>query len=214
MFDPLGVHAPFVLIGKKILQELCRDGANWDDKIPDYLFSRWERWRNNVVLLAKLSIPRCYVPVDFGEIKVVELHNFSDASESGYGQCSYLRLVDHLGQIHCSLVLAKSRVAPLKLVTIPRLELTAALVTVKVWVLLKRELEYEQVNEFFWSNSKVVLWYISKSAGHFQKCTSFPCLCFKQNSTDSRPRFPRSMEKCVRKKIQLILLPVVFMFKT
>ena len=167
VFDPLGVLAPFVLIGKRILQELCRDGANWDDKIPDDLLARWERWRNDVVLLAKLSIPRCYVPDDFGEIKVVEMHNFSDASEIGYGQCSYLSLVDHLGRIHCSLVLAKSRVAPLKLVTIPRLELTAALVTAKVGVLLKRELEYEQVNEFFWSDSKVVLGYIFNSVRRF-----------------------------------------------
>ena len=141
VFDTLGVLAPFVLIGKRILKELCRDGANWDDKIPDDLLVRWERWRNEVVLLAKVSIPRCYVPDDFGEIKVVEMHNFSDASEIGYGQCSYLRLVDHLGRIHCSLVLAKSRVAPLKLVTIPRLELTVALVTAKVGVLLKREFE-------------------------------------------------------------------------
>ena len=69
------------------------------------------------------------MPVDFGEIKIVELRNFSDASENGYGQCSYLRLIDHLDRIHCSLVMAKSRVAPLKHVTIPRLELTAALVS-------------------------------------------------------------------------------------
>ena len=164
VFNPLGVLAPFVLIGKRILQELCRDGANWDDKIPDDMLARWERWRNDVVPLAKLSILRCYVPDDFAEIKVAEMHNFSDASEIDYGQCSYLRLVDHLGRIHCSLVLAKSRV---KLVTIPRLELTAALVTAKVGVLLKRELEYEQVNELFWSDSKVVLGYIFNSARRF-----------------------------------------------
>jgi hypothetical protein len=60
-----------------------------------------------------------------------------------------------------------SGTAPLKLVTIPRLELTAALVTAKVGVLLKRELEYEQVNEFFWSDSKVVLGYIFNSARRF-----------------------------------------------
>ena len=162
VFDLLRVLAPFVLNGKRILKELCREGVNWDDKIPDALLSRWERWRN-VVLLAKLSIPRCYVPVDFGEIKIVELHNFSDASENGYGQCSNLRLIDHLGRIYCLLVLAKSRAAPLKHVTIPRLELTAALVSARVGVLLKTELEYEQINEFFWPDSKIVLGYISKS---------------------------------------------------
>ena len=50
-----------------------------------------------------------------------ELHHFSDASQSGYGQCSYLRLMDKKKRVHCSLVIGKARVAPLKLVTIPRL---------------------------------------------------------------------------------------------
>ena len=72
----------------------------------------------------------------------MELHHFSDASKDAYGQCSYLRLINHSGQIHCFLVMAKSRVAPLKPVTIPRLELTAALVSVKTDAILCRELEY------------------------------------------------------------------------
>ena len=167
VFDPLGVLATFVLIGKKIFQELCKEGTNWDDRVPDYLLTRWERWRNDIRLLANLKIPHCYKPEDFGEVKAVEMHNFSDASEEGYGQCSYLRLVNSQGRIHCLLVLAKSRVAPLKPVTTPRLVLTVALVTAKVGTLLKRELEYEEVNEVFWTDSKVVLGYISNSARRF-----------------------------------------------
>ena len=167
VFDPLGVLSPFILLGKRILQQLCREAKEWDEKVPEYLVPEWERWRKDICLLAQLKIPRCYKPDGFGEIDVVELHNFSDASEEGYGQCSYLRLIDHTGRIHCSLVMAKSRVAPLKSVTIPRLELTAALVNAKVGTSLRRELDYNEINEIFWTDSRVVLGYIFNNVRRF-----------------------------------------------
>ena len=167
VFDPLGMLAPLILVGKTILQELCRDGADWDDKVPEPLRSRWERWRADLPLLSSLKIPRCYKPESFGELKSVELHHFSDASKDAYGQCSYLRLTDHSDHIHCSLVMAKSRVAPLKPVTIPRLELTAALVSVKTSSILQRELEYDQITEVYWTDSKVVIGYINNDARRF-----------------------------------------------
>ena len=68
------------------------------------------------------------------------LHNFSDASTCGYGQCSYMRLVNKDGEFSCSLVVAKSRVNHIKSVTIPRLELTVVLVSVKVASIISKEL--------------------------------------------------------------------------
>ena len=68
-------------------------------------------------------------------------HHFSDASEVGYGAGSYLRLVDDKGRIHCGLVMAKSHVAPLKTVTIPRMELTAAVVSVKLHRFITEQLD-------------------------------------------------------------------------
>ena len=97
----------------------------------------------------------------------MELHHFSDASQSGYGQCSYLRLTDDKGRIQCSLVMGKSRVTPLKPITVPRLELTAALVAAKVGLTVKKELEYEQVDETYWTDSKTVLGYINNDARRF-----------------------------------------------
>ena len=97
----------------------------------------------------------------------MELHHYSDASKDAYGQCSYLRLVNHSDQIHCSLGIAKSRVAPLKPVTIPRLELTAALLLVKTDAILCLELEYKQITEVFWTDSKVVIGYVSNDACRF-----------------------------------------------
>jgi len=121
-----------ILLGKQILQDLCRENADWNDPISDQLRPRREQWRNELRLLEGLKIPRCYKPEEFGDPKVVELHHFSDASQAGYGQCSYLRLLNESDQAHCSLVLGKSCVTPLKSATIPPLEVTAAVVSVRV----------------------------------------------------------------------------------
>jgi hypothetical protein len=88
MFDPLGLLAPVVLKGKIILQTLCKDHLGWDDPLPDSIRSQWEMWLQSLTQLTSLGINRCYKPENFGELKRCELHNFSDACLSGYGQCS------------------------------------------------------------------------------------------------------------------------------
>ena len=167
VFDPLGLVAPFILVGKRILQELCRDGVGWDDEVPDDLRPQWEKWRAELPVLERLRIARCYKPQKFDVVKNVELHHFSDACQNGYGQCSCLRLVDDKNRIHCSLAMGKSRVTPLKPVTIPRLELTAALVSSKISCVLRKELEYAPMKEIFWTDSKTVLGYINNDARRF-----------------------------------------------
>ena len=85
---------------------------------------------------------RCFKPSGFSAVARVELHHFSDPSEYRYGAVSYLRIVDEEGVAYCSFVLGKSRVAPLKVISIPRLELTAAVVAVKLNCLIQNKLEY------------------------------------------------------------------------
>lgn len=118
--------------------------------------------------LCKLKIPRCYKPSNAQHIVTAEIHNFSDASTTGYGQCSYLRLIDEQGDIHISLLMSKARVAPLKVVSIPRLELQAACTSVDVSRFLKEQLQMENIQEFYWTDSKVVLAYINNDAKRFQ----------------------------------------------
>ena len=101
------------------------------------------------------------------KVKEVQLHHFSDASQIGYGQCSYVRMIDDRNQVHCSLVMAKARVAPVRPVTIPRLELTAAVLSVRIAKYVKLQLNYEEVTEVFWTDSDVVLGYISNDARRF-----------------------------------------------
>ena len=97
----------------------------------------------------------------------IELHHFSDASTVGYGKCSYVRMVDDNEQVHCALIFAKARVTPLKQITVPRLELTASLLSAKIVAMLKRELEYKNVNEFIWADSQVVLAYLTNAVKRF-----------------------------------------------
>ena len=135
--------------------------------IPEVIRARWERWWTELHVLQHFSIPRCFKPDDFGTVVKKELHHFSDASTKGYCQCSYLRLQDDSGRIHCAFVAGKSRVTPLKPVTIPRLELQAAVTSVKISQQIRQELSLDDVQEFFWSDSKVVLAYIANESRRF-----------------------------------------------
>ena len=167
IYDPLGFIAPVVLIGRQILQTLCTEGFDWDSQLPDEIAKRWLKWRSELTELNNFTVPRCVKPKDFGKIESVELHYFSDASSYGYGQCTYLRLISSEGCVHCTLVMAKGRVCPKKYITIPRLELIAAVLSTQIAEILKRELDYENVHHYFWSDSKIVLGYIKNITRKF-----------------------------------------------
>lgn len=168
IYDPLGFIAPFVLLGKQILQQMCKDKVGWDHELPEHLKPQWESWIKDLPSLANMQIQRCFIPTDFGQVKSYELHHFADASVNGYGACTYLRAINQSDQVHCCLVMAKSRVTPTSVTTIPRLELSAAVVAVRVSDLLRTELEIPYIAEFFWTDSTVVLGYINNDAKRFQ----------------------------------------------
>ena len=96
------------------------------------------------------------------------IHHFSNASEDRYGQVSYLRLVNDQGVVHCVLLTGKARLSPLKYLSIPRHKLVTATLFVKIALLLKEELNIEINKEYFWTDSKVVLGYISSSSKRFK----------------------------------------------
>lgn len=185
IYDPLGFVAPFVLIGKKILQQMCRERVGWDEPLSDDLRSQWEAWLLDLSNLADIRIQRCHIPATFQRVRQYELHHFCDASVSGYGQCTYLRVVSASGEVHCCLVMGKARVAPTKVTTIPRLELTSAVVTVRTSDLLRKELEIKDLQEHFWTDSRVVLGYINNEARRFHVFVANRIERIKQ-STDPR----------------------------
>ena len=126
VYDPLGFISPFILPAKKTIQELCRRSIGWDENLPSDILTSWMKWMEDLPKLNHISLPRCMKPQGFGEVENVQLHHFSDASVDGYGTVSYIRTVDEHEKIHCSILMAKSKLAPLKQITIPRLELSAA----------------------------------------------------------------------------------------
>ena len=170
VYDPLGFLAPLLLGGKRILQQLCWTGLSWDDALPERFKVLWQSWLLELQQVNTLDIPRQYWP-DVNpsqDLKAVELHHFSDASEKGYGQCSYLRMISQSNQVQCSFVMGKARVAPKRVVTIPRLELQAAVLSVKVSQVIQRELQVQAVKNFFWTDSRIVMGYINNEARRFQ----------------------------------------------
>ena len=94
LFDPLGFIAPFIMKAKLLPQELCRKKLGWDSAINEQERVQWFRWLEDLPKLQGLQIERCFKPEDFGEIKSVQLHIFSDGSCVGYGAVAYLHFVD------------------------------------------------------------------------------------------------------------------------
>jgi hypothetical protein len=139
LYDPLGYLAPLLLPAKNLMQDLCRRSLGWDDDINSHEKSIWEKWLHSIGLASGFKIPRCLHPSAFCPTNY-ELHMFSDASETGYGAVGYLKMISTEGRVHCSFLMGKSRVAPIKYVSIPRLELVAAVLATKLMKHLLQEL--------------------------------------------------------------------------
>ncbi|XP_031551909.1 uncharacterized protein LOC116289173 [Actinia tenebrosa] len=167
VYDPLGIVSPVILAGKQLLQILCQQNVGWDDPVPDDIAQKWERWRSELPLLEKVKIDRCVKPPGFGIPVKAEVHSFSDGSDDGLGQVSYLRLVNARGEVHVSFLMAKSRVGPLKAISIPRMELTASVISVNVADMLKSELNYKDLKCAFYTDSEIVIGYINNNARRF-----------------------------------------------
>ena len=163
IYDPLGFVAPFHLSAKILLHNLCRKQLGWDDLIPEEDLIRWKSWLEELPILEQFSIDRCFKPPSFGDIISCQLHHFSDASQVAYGAVSYLRLVNARHEVHCSFVMGKSRLSPLKPVTIPRLELSAAVLSTRLDRMIRQEIELSINDSFYWTDSTCVLRYIANS---------------------------------------------------
>ena len=167
VYDPLGFISPYILKAKIILQRLCKDNVGWDEHVTGLNLKEWESWRDDLTKLEQIEVKRCYTETGTGSAVMNQLHHFSDASEVGYGAVTYLRSVNKNGDVSCSFVLAKSRLTPLKRVTIPRLELAAATVAVKLDSMLVRELDMKLGESVFWTDSTAVLRYIRNESRRY-----------------------------------------------
>nr|XP_042912231.1 uncharacterized protein LOC122272512 [Parasteatoda tepidariorum] len=128
IFDPIGYLSPFVVIIKCLIQAVWCAGIDWDEELPQEIARDFQDWCNGVKKLKDIEIPRYYLRDTLGDsIQDIQLHIFSDASLKAYGCVAYLRIVTKSDKIYTSFVASKSRVSPLKSLSLPRLELMAAL---------------------------------------------------------------------------------------
>ena len=93
VYDPLGFISPYILTGKRVLQEMCKQGIGWGEPLLSELEPKWEAWLQDLKNLKLVQIQRCFIPDNIGSIEKIELHHFYDASNTGCGQCSYIRIV-------------------------------------------------------------------------------------------------------------------------
>ena len=168
VFDPLGLVSPYILQARLLVQELCRRKLDWDDQIPDELCDDWSVWVQNLPAVRKLVFTRCVQPSwAVSGVAHRTLHHFCDASEAAYGVCSYLVVESTDGRVESHLVMAKSRLAPLKHVTIPRLELQAAVLATRVHEVLSQEFDLPLDPPVFWTDAAIVLAYIKAEERRF-----------------------------------------------
>ncbi|XP_043242095.1 uncharacterized protein LOC122391859 [Amphibalanus amphitrite] len=195
IYDPLGIAGPFLLRGKQLLQGLCRREIGWDDRIPDDEARMWKKWLEELPKLSEVTVDRCLKTPEFGCVTKSQLHHFCDASEGGYGAVVYLRQENEEGRIHCAFVMGKSRVAPLKKVTVPRLELSAATTSVRLNTTVQRELDSVDVHEtFFWTDSTAVLRYVNNDKVRYQTFVANRLAVIKDGSTASQWRYVPSQD--------------------
>ena len=141
IFDPLGLISPFVMYRKILFQDIWRLGLLWDDLLPLELQIKFEKWVESSKCLKSWKVNRCYFPdTSWTSLYKIELHAFGDASTRGYGACVYIRTLFQDGSYNVSLVASRSRVAPIKRVTLPRLELMGALLCSRLVVFVRNAL--------------------------------------------------------------------------
>ncbi|XP_051156765.1 uncharacterized protein LOC127278878 [Leptopilina boulardi] len=166
LFDPLGLLGPVILQAKIMMQSLWLLELDWDESVPQQVYTAWSDFQNQLPLLHELNIDRKIVLNDYSRL---EMHGFCDASEKAYGACVYLRSINNQGKVDTHLICSKSRVAPLKNLTLPRLELCAALLLCNLFKSTSHALRRLTVQRvIFWSDSTIALHWI-KSPPHTLK---------------------------------------------
>ncbi|GBO08696.1 hypothetical protein AVEN_138222-1 [Araneus ventricosus] len=167
IFDLIGILGPFGIKLKCLLQDLWTLGVDWDSELPPKLRHKWQQWSSEAEDLTEIRIPRYYLGELNQEISIFEIHCFSDASKTAYGTILYLRFVTRNNEIETSFICSKSRVAPLKSLTLPRLELTAALLSARLAKEVSSCLKFD-ANIYYWTDSLISYYWIHSDSSGFQ----------------------------------------------
>ncbi|XP_064470382.1 uncharacterized protein LOC135385136 [Ornithodoros turicata] len=166
IYDPFGLLGPFTISGKIMLQKIWEAGLQWNDQLPSDIDAEWREWCKGVVELQHISVPREIASNSFVD-RLRKLHIFADASPRAYGAVVYLEHLSDDGSRGMAFLLSKSRVSPLKRQTLPRLELTAALLAARLYRFVSTALQTE-FDYVCWTDSLITLHWIKGSASRWK----------------------------------------------
>ena len=158
-FGPDGFVAPFLVTGKIFLQELWRLKVDWDDRKSKSQCKQWEKWKEELVNLRGDKIPRFYHPSGY-LAKDIQLHV----------RCyvAYLKFEFELERPHYSFLMSKNRLAPIKTILLPCLELNAAVLGFRLDTMIIKEINLPVQNVFFWTDSTLVMQYLRNERHYFK----------------------------------------------
>ncbi|XP_076649869.1 uncharacterized protein LOC143357342 [Halictus rubicundus] len=168
LFDPLGWVTPATVYAKTLMQQLWLQKCSWDTPLSPGLLGRWEKYSAELPILESLYLPRW--TKQSPDIASYQLHGFADASTLAYAAAVYLRIVTSSGRIVISLLAAKSKVAPVKPLTVPRLELSAALLLTRLVVFVRQALhELPRTTPCYcWTDSTITLCWLRQPASKWK----------------------------------------------
>ena len=165
-YDPVGFGSPVTLDSKVLLRETWQGGLGWDDPLSTPLVQKWTAYFISLFELAKIPFPRCLTPED--AVGSPQLILLSDGSETAYGCAAYVRWKLLSGKFWCRLMMAKSRIAPLSRVSVPQMELNAAVLSKRIRAVIQEEcrFKFEKVHHLI--DSETVLCQLHKVAHRFR----------------------------------------------
>jgi hypothetical protein len=167
LFDPMGFIAPITIQGKFLLRDTAPEGVEWDQPLPLDRQAKWEEWKTSLEELENIHIPRMYGPSSLSVTKVSEILVYADASEKAIAAVAYLKTESADGESHVGFIMGKSKLAPSQGHTIPRLELCAAVLAVEIGETILENLDFTPSAVKYFTDSKVVLGYISNATRRF-----------------------------------------------
>ena len=161
LFDPAGWLSPCVVMAKIIMQKIWLEQIDWDNVVSHRILEDWKLFQSNFIGINNIKIPRW---IGFTSQAKIEFHGFSDASERAYAAALYIR-VEYRNRVDVHLISSKTKVAPIKTLSIPRLELCGALLLAEMIDSIPPRLDVSTYSVYCWTDSTIVLSWLAKPSG-------------------------------------------------